>query len=242
LPTAALLLACLMTFAAALIRGLTGFGLALILVPLLGMIVRPDQAVIVSLILAVLIGPVGLAGIISDSDRPSVAIIAGSALLTTPLGVWVLAHTPPDVARVAIAAIAIGAFCIVVATRKAVAQPSRGVAGIAGIAAGFLTGFAAMPGPPVVPFYLREAFSPTTARASMMAVFFATSLAGTASAWVVGLLTWSLVLLSLVLFVPLALGNAIGGKGFGRVPAPIWRSLVAVLLGIAGLSAVWRAM
>jgi uncharacterized protein len=237
-----LLLACLMTFAAALIRGLTGFGLALILVPLLGMIMRPDQAVVVSLILAVLIGPVGLGGIVRDSDRPSVAIIIAWALLTTPLGVWVLARTPPDLARIAIAAIAIAAFGIVIATRKAVARPSRGVAGIAGAAAGFLTGFAAMPGPPVVPFYLREAVSPTVARASMMAVFFATSVAGTASAWALGLLTWPLVTLSLVLFVPLALGNAIGGKGFGMIAAPIWRSLVAVLLGIAGVSAVWRAL
>ncbi len=230
-----------MTFAAALIRGLTGFGLALILVPLLGMIMRPDEAVVVSLLLAVLIGPVGLAEIISDSDKPSVALIAGSALLTTPAGVWVLAHTHPDVARIAIAAIAIGAFAVLIATRKAAAKPSRGVAGLAGLAAGFLTGFAAMPGPPVVPFYLREAFSPVTARASMMAVFFVTSLAGTASAWVLGLLVRERIAVAMLLFVPLALGNAIGGKGFGMIPAPVWRSLVAALLGIAGVSAAWRA-
>lgn len=231
-----------MTFAAASIRGLTGFGLALVLVPLLGMIMRPDEAVVLSLVLAVLIGPVGVSGIVRDSDRESVAAISLVAVLTTPLGIWVLVHTPPEIARMLIASIAAAAFFIVIATRKAAGRPGRGAAIATGAAAGFLTGFAAMPGPPVVPFYLREAFTPSVARVSMMAIFFATSLAGTASAWFAGMLTWPLVMLGMLLFVPLVIGNAIGSKGFGMVPAPVWRGVVAGLLGIAGVSAVWRVV
>jgi uncharacterized protein len=37
-------------------------------------------------------------------------------------------------------------------------------------------------------------------------------------------------------------GNWIGGKCFGRVPAPLWRSFVAAILGLAGLSAIWRLL
>jgi uncharacterized protein len=234
-------LACAMTFSAALIRGLTGFGMAIILVPLLGMIMRPDEAVVLAIVLQLLIGPVGFKKIFRDSDRPSVTTIAIAAVVTTPIGVWLLAQTPADVARVLIAAIAGGAFILVVATRKAIARPSRPASLVAGAAAGVLTGFAAMPGPPVVPYYVREAFSPVTARASMMAVFFATALAGTASVWMLGMLPWRLVILGLLLFVPMVIGNAIGGKGFGLVPAPVWRSGVAILLGLAGVSAIWRA-
>jgi uncharacterized protein len=103
-----------------------------------------------------------------------------------------------------------------------------------------LTGFAAMPGPPVVPYYLREAFDRRTARASMMLVVFATSIAGTVSTRLLGLTTLPLALLSVVLFLPMLLGNYLGGLAFGRV-APALRKLVTFcLLAVAGISAPVR--
>lgn len=233
--------AALMTFAAAAIRGLTGFGMAIVLVPLLGMVMRPDQAVVLAIVLQLLIGPVGLRSVIADSHRRSALRIAAAAVLATPLGVWLLALTPPDLARVLIAGIALGAFALLIAGRNAVAIPGNGVAMSAGVAAGILTGFAGMPGPPVVPFYLREAFSPQIARASMLLVFFATAIAGTASAWLLGLLPTRLVWLGLFLFVPMVIGNALGTRAFGSISPPVWRSAVGLLLGVAGVAAVWRA-
>jgi uncharacterized protein len=231
-----------MTFGAALVRGLTGFGMAIILVPLLSIIMRPDKAVTLAILLQLLIGPVGIRQTLATCHRSSAGAIAMMAVMTTPIGVWLLIQTPPDVARIALAAIALGAFVLTLLQRKSQATPSRGVAIVAGGAAGVLTGFAAMPGPPVVPFYLREAFTPVIARASMMAVFFATSIAGTLSVWALGLLTWPVVVLGLSLFVPMVIGNALGGRGFGKISPSIWRSLVALLLGVAGAGAVWRLM
>ena len=42
-----------MTFGAAYIRGLTGFGMAIILVPLFGLIVKPGEAVVIGILLQV---------------------------------------------------------------------------------------------------------------------------------------------------------------------------------------------
>ena len=69
-PLAALA-AALMTCGAAFVRGLTGFGMAIILVPLLGMLIAPGQAVVVGLILQLLIGPVGLGIILREAHRAS---------------------------------------------------------------------------------------------------------------------------------------------------------------------------
>ena len=242
LAPAAFALAAMMTFAAAAIRGLTGFGMAIILVPLLAMVMRPDEAVVLAIFLQLLIGPVGLNKILSDSHKSSAVLIAAAAVATTPLGVWALAHTPPDLARIIIALIAIGAFLMIFAARKAVNIPSRPAAILTGFAAGVLTGFAAMPGPPVVPFYLREAFDPRTARASMMLVFFATAMAGTLSSVLIGLGSIQLAWLSVLLLIPMLLGNWLGGKAFGKASATLWRTMVAVLLGLAGVSAVWRLL
>lgn len=229
-----------MTFGAAYIRGLTGFGMAIILVPLLGLIVTPGEAVVLGILLQVLIGPVGLKIIYADADRESALTIAGYAMLATPIGIWLLTQASPDAARLLIAIIAIAAFLAVLLPQQPGFRPGPKETATTGIASGILTGFAAMPGPPVVPYYLRQQMPPTTARASMMLVFFATAIAGTISSFALGLASGKLVWLSILLFPPMLFGNWLGGKSFGKVPVTLWRSFVAALLGIAGIAAVIR--
>jgi uncharacterized protein len=229
-----------MTFGAAFIRGLTGFGMAIILVPLLGLIITPGEAVVLGIYLQFLIGPVGFRVILADADRKSATMIAAFAVAATPVGILLLKFTTPDLARLLIAAIAIGAFLLVLLPQRPGFVPGPKETAATGIVSGILTGFAAMPGPPVVPYYLRQQIPPAQARASMMMVFFATAIAGTVSSIALGLASWRLAWLAVLLFPPMLFGNWIGGKCFGRVPAPLWRSFVAAILGLAGLSAVWR--
>src|SRR3546814_3926138 len=70
-------------------------------------------------------------------------------------------------------------------------RPGRAAIAGTGLASGVLTGFAAMPGPPVVPFYLRRHLAPKVARASMLLTFFGTAIAGTLAALWVGIATRS---------------------------------------------------
>src|SRR3546814_3043334 len=88
-------------------------------------------------------------------------------------------------------------------------RPGRAAIAGTGLASGVLTGFAAMPGPPVVPFYLRRHLAPKVARASMMLIFFGTAIAGPLAALWVGIARWRLFLLSVLLFPPTWLGNRI---------------------------------
>ena len=163
--------AAVMTFGAAYVRGLTGFGMAIILVPMLGLIVTPGEAVVLGILLQVLIGPVGIRIIYADAHRQSALTIAAFAVLATPVGIWLLQQATPDVARLLIVLIAI---------------------------------------------------------------------AGTLSAFALGLASWRLFWLSLVLFLPMLAGNWLGAKSFGRVPAHLWRMFVALILGLAAISAVLR--
>jgi len=232
-----------MTFGAAYVRGLTGFGMAIILVPLLGLIVPPGEAVVLGILLQLLIGPVGLQVIMADADRATAVPIALLAMLATPAGMVALHATTPDVARLLITLIAVGAFIAVMLPKQPEGhRPGRIAVAGTGIASGILTGFAAMPGPPVVPFYLRRHLEPKVARASMMLVFFATAIAGTLAALWVGIATARLFILSLILFLPMWLGNRIGGRHFGSVAPHVWQTMVAVVLGVAAISAVIRIL
>ena len=232
-----------MTFGAAYVRGLTGFGMAIILVPLLGLIIPPAQAVVLGILLQLLIGPVGLGLIHADADRATALPIGLIAMATTPIGMAVLDVTRPDLARLLITVVAVGAFVAVLLPKQPEGhRPGRGAVIGTGVASGILTGFAAMPGPPVVPFYLRRHLEPRVARASMLLIFFLTAIAGTAAALWVGIATKRLFLLALLLFVPMWLGNRFGGRHFGRVPPHVWQAMVAVVLGIAAISAVVRLL
>jgi hypothetical protein len=238
-----LALAAAMTFGAAVIRGLTGFGLAIILVPLLGLLIVPTQAVVLGILLQLLIGPVGLRGILRDAHRPSALPISAVAMLTTPLGIAALTALSPNAARLLIAIIALAAFALILLPQHPDGhRPGRLAICLTGAASGVLNGFAAMPGPPVVPFYLRQAITPHAARASMMLVFFATAIAGSVSAGWAGLVDRQLLQLALVLFVPVLIGNWLGGRAFGRVAPAIWRSTVGGVLGLAGVGAAVRLL
>lgn len=235
-----LAIALALVFGASVVRGLTGFGLAIILVPLLGLIVAPAEAVVISILLQLLAGPIGLKRILEDGERETAIPISIAAMLATAPGVWLLSITPPDVARLAIALLALAAFGMMFVPAKDGAIPGRKESVATGIAAGLLTGFASMPGPPVVPFYLRRKLPPHVARASMLMVFFATAIAGTVAGFALGIATLHLLWLSILFYPALYIGTKWGELAFGKVSEPLWRTLVGLILGVAGLAAVLR--
>ena len=83
---------------AAFIRGLAGFGLAILLVPVLALALTPVEAVLTTNVVAMLIGGIELPRLLREAER-SVWIIIGLVLLTTLPGLALLAATSPNIAR-----------------------------------------------------------------------------------------------------------------------------------------------
>ena len=230
------------TLAAAFVRGLAGFGMAILLVPVLGLAVPPQEAVVVANWLGLLIGLVGIRKIIGASERSALQI-AAVAMLATPLGVWLLTLTDPALARLAIALIALGSFVLVLLPKRpAHHQPSALETGGTGVVSGILTGFAGMPGPPVVPYYLRREIPAQLARASMMTIFLATSVAGVVSATALGVATSREPLLAALLFPAVLLGNWLGSRAFGKIGDRVWRLFTGGVLGLSALAALWKLL
>lgn len=239
LPLASLALCALAAFVAAFVRGLAGFGMAILLVPLISLVIRPGEAVVVSNMLGLLIGLVGARKVWNVGEK-SAGVIGGLAMLMTPLGLLALFATPPAIARVVIALVAIGAFLLVLLPAKPGHAPGKLETGLTGTAAGLLTGFAGMPGPPVVPYYLRRPIPREMARASMLTVFLLTSTASTAAALMLRLASWRDAVFAVLLFGPVLIGNHLGSLAFGKVSDPLWRGFVGFLLALSGLMAVIR--
>jgi len=225
------------TLVAGFVRGLAGFGLAILLVPVLSLAIPPKEAVVVGNWLGFLISLIGMRKQAGHAEK-SAFMIAGVALLAIPLGVLALGAISGPVARLLIALIAITAFVAVILPAKPHHVPGTKETVATGLASGLLAGFAAMPGPPVVPFYLRRAIDPLTARASMMTIFLVTQGAGIAVALVLGIATWRELGIALALYPAVLVGNWLGHRAFGRIDDRAWRLIASAMLGVAAAGAV----
>lgn len=224
------------TLGAAFIRGLTGFGFGILLVPILALALTPVEAVLAINIMAGLLALTEIRMILKDAERSALTIGALVMLCTAP-GLILLDATPRDIARLIIALIALSAFFAVLMPKRGAQQPGFVTTGAVGISAGLLTGFAAMPGPPVVPYYVGRDIPRVTAKASMIGIFGIAAIAGIGSGAAIGVLEWRIVILGLALFPLVLLGNWIGSLAFGKVSDSLWRSFVGIVLGAAALAA-----
>jgi uncharacterized membrane protein YfcA len=230
-------------FAAALgsafVRGLTGFGMAILLVPVLALALPPVEAVVLANALSLMIGATEIRSLVREAE-PTAWAIGGLVVLATPLGLWALSVTGRDVARLAIAVIAFSAFIAILLPKRGAAVPGAWVTGSVGVLSGLMTGYAGMPGPPVVPYYAGRDLPRATIKASMQLIFTIAASAGLASATWLGILRAELLLFAVLLLPAILGGNRLGAKVSGKVADPLWRACVGVILGGAAIAAFAR--
>ena len=224
---------------AAFVRGLAGFGMAILLVPVLALALDPVEAVMATNLLGIFVGLTEARRLVRNSER-SAWLIGGLVVLTTPIGVWMLTRTDPDIARVIRAMVGLVAFAILLFPWKPKAEPSKTATGGVGVLAGLLTGYAGMPGPPVVPYYVKRALDRETTKASMLLVFTIAAAAGAAASAGLGRLDLTLLALSVLPLPAVLIGNWLGEHASGRVSDPVWRIFVGIVLGGAALVALIR--
>ncbi|MEN7538139.1 sulfite exporter TauE/SafE family protein [Aurantiacibacter flavus] len=229
------------TLGAAFIRGLTGFGFGILLVPILALALTPVEAVLALNIMAGLLALSEIRYVLREAER-SALTISVLVLLTTLPGLMLLDATPPALARLLIALVALSAFFAVLLPRRGAAQPGHLTTGMTGVVAGVLTGFAAMPGPPVVPYYVGRDIPRRTAKASMVGVFGVAAMTGVASGATLGVLEWRIVLLGLALLPLVVFGNWLGSLAFGKVSDKLWRIVVGVVLAAAAVAALLKLL
>lgn len=233
--------ALLAALGSAFVRGLTGFGMAILLVPILALALKPLEAVLVGNGLSLLIGLTEIPRLVRGAER-SAWTIGGLVLVTTPLGLLALAATGADLARLFIALIALSAFFAILLPRRSAAQPGIATTGGVGILSGLMTGYAGMPGPPVVPYYVGRDIPRETAKTSMLLIFTIAGGAGLASGVLTGVMALQMAILSLLLFPAVTIGNRLGERASGAISDPVWRTFVGVVLGGAAVAALIKLL
>lgn len=226
---------------AAVVRGFTGFGFALVAVPLASLMMAPARAVPVVFLLQLIVGAYDTARYHRDWDRGFVMLALG-AIVATPAGVYLLAIASPATARLTVAALMLGGTALLWRPPRLPLRPSRRLAALAGFGAGLSNGLAAMPGPPAVAYTLLTDMPAHTARVSLMVLFFITSLAGLPSAYAFGIADRATLLLAASALPILFFGTLLGERLFHRFGTQAYRQVTLVILAATALVMIGREL
>jgi uncharacterized protein len=222
-------------FIAALARGFSGFGGALIFVPLVSAAIGPKAAAPLLLI----IDGVAAAGLLPNawrrSERREVGTMALGALAGVPLGALVLAHMDALTIRWLIVATVALLLALLISGWRYRGRPSAPLTVGVGALSGLFSGAAQVGGPPVVAYWLGGAGRPETVRANLVLYFAIVTVFAAVSYGAQGLLTPAVVGLALVTGPIYGLGLYAGSRLFGRASEQVFRWICYALIGVAAV-------
>jgi uncharacterized protein len=228
----ALLLLVISALLAALARGFSGFGSALIFVPLASTAIGPHAAAPLVLI----IDGVAAAGLIPSAwrqaDRRDVGTMSLGAFAGIPLGAWVLIKSDPLWIRWAVVVFGTLLLALLISGWRYSGKPALATTVIVGGMAGLLSGAAQIGGPPIVAYWLSRPMKAETVRANIV-LYFAITTVISGMAYLAGnLLTLSVVGLALVTGPVYAVGLYIGSRMFGLASEITFRRICFVLIAV----------
>jgi uncharacterized protein len=233
-----MLVAVAVAFVAALARGFSGFGAALIFVPIGSAVLGPRLAVPLLLV----VDGVMTLGLVPRAVhrchwRDVLLMLAGSTL-GVPIGTAILTHLDRDSMRWAISALTVVLLLLLASGWRYAVRPAPLVTASVGAGAGVLSGAAQVGGPPVVAYWLGGSIDAITVRANLI-VYFALSTVLTVVSYVVGGLLSTEVLTYALVTAPLyGLGLWLGSRMFGLTSDVLFRRLCYSLIALSALASL----
>ncbi len=218
---------------AGLARGFSGFGAALIFVPVASALVGPRIAAPVLLVVDTILAASMIPGAWRLADRREVGVMAIGALVGVPVGTAILALWDPVLLRWAIVVVAASMLALLVSGWRYHSKPRLPFTLGVGFAAGTLSGAAQVGGPPVVAYWLGGALPAKMVRANLL-LYFAVSTVFTGIAYLAGnLITMDVLKLSLVVGPCFGLGLWGGARLFGFASEETFRRICYMLIAAA---------
>jgi uncharacterized protein len=222
-------------FLASLARGFSGFGGALIFMPLASAAVGPQLGAPILLAVDSVIQVGLLKNAWRQANRREVGIMSIGALVGIPLGTSLLTHLDPTQLRWGISVLILAMLVLLISGWRYHGRPTPRVTVGVGFAAGFLSGVAQAAGPPVVAYWLGGQTSPTMVRANIILFFLFTSVVASLSYLVAGLFSIHVLVLAAITAPGYALGMYVGTRIFSLASELLFRRICFCLIAAAAI-------
>jgi uncharacterized protein len=237
---------CVFAFIAGTSRGFSGFGAALIFMPLASSVAPPRLVAALLLI----IDFVGAAPLVPNAwrgaDRKATAIMVAGSAVGIPAGTYLLTRLDPVTTRWIISAFVAALLLLLLSgwryRGKDHAVLSVGIGGISG----FCSGLAQTGGPPIVAYWLGRPIASKTARANILLFFGLSDIFAAVSYAASGLITPQAIGFSLIVGPVYAVAIWLGARLFARASERLFRAIcyaliaAALIIGLPALDGVIR--
>ena len=223
---------------AGLARGFSGFGAALIFVPIASAALGPKLAVPLLLITDGVMTLPMIPGAVRRCNWSDVLAMAAGALLGIPLGTWILTHGDPLAIRWSISALIGVLLLVLISGWRYRSRPHISLTSAVGLVAGVLSGAAQVGGPPVVVYWLGGAIPPVIVRANIVAYFAISTAITTVTYLSTGLLKAEVLRLALLAAPLYGLGVWTGTRLFGIANEVTFRRVCYGLIALAAVGSV----
>jgi hypothetical protein len=227
-------------------RGFSGFGSALIFMPLASSIAVPRLVAALLLIIDFVAAAPLLPNAWKHADRRATAVIVLGALVGVPLGTYFLSRLDPVTTRWIISGFVLALLVLLLSGWRYRGRDHPALAAGIGALAGFCSGLAQTGGPPIVGYWLGRPIAATTARANILLFFGASDFFSLVSYAFTGLITADAIRFSLLVGPVYAVGVWFGTRLFGRASERLFRAIcyaliaAAVIIGLPLLDPVLR--
>jgi len=223
-------------FLAALVRGFSGFGSALVYLPIAAQVLSPFQA-LTTIVIFDLLGPLPLVRQASrNCDAADIARLVAGLILALPLGLFTLTLIAPEVFRYTVSFVALFMLGSLISGFRYSGQLSRPLVYATGGMSGFLQGVAGLPGPPVILLYMASTRSAQVIRANTFLFLLITDVVLLPALALFGRLDPSAVVLGILLIVPTLAGSVMGARLFRPEYERTYRSVAYAIIAASALS------
>lgn len=225
-------------FLAGMTQGLTGFGFALVAVPILIIFLPPKIVVPVVLIHSALINMFILFKVREWVDLKRIVPLMIAGVAATPIGTYLLIILDVNLLKILIGTvIALSAVALLRGFRMEI-KNERLAFGPVGFISGILNGTTQMSGPPVILFFTNQGVQKEVFRANLVAYFMVLNVATVPSAVLGGLITGSVINYALLFLPAMILGAIVGMILAHKVEEELFRKLALNIVTVAGLFSI----
>ena len=231
-----LLYVALTALIAGIVRGFSGFGTAMIFLPVAGKYFDPVTAIIVLTIMD-LCGPALIVPkALRDAYKPDLLRLIGGMIITLPLALYFLVNMETEIFRYIVSTLALFMVCVLATGWRFHGNLGNGaLIGLGGLA-GVTGGIAGVPGPPVILFYMATIHPVKVIRANNLLFLFGFDIFALFFLGVASVLNINAVLLGLVLAIPMGLGNVFGAVLFNPEQEKLYRMIAFLIITLSALS------
>jgi len=246
LTTSAAIAICAIAFVSGTARGFSGFGSALIFMPLASSMAAPKLVAALLLIIDFVAAAPLLPNAWKQADRKATAVMVAGALIGVPVGTYFLTRLEPVTTRWIISGFVAALLVLLLSGWRYRGKEHASIAvGIGGLS-GFCSGLAQTGGPPIVGYWLGRPIPSVIARANILLFFGASDFFSAVAYAVSGLINADAIKFAFVVGPVYALGVWFGASLFGRASEAAFRAIcyaliaAAVIIGLPALDGMLR--